>query len=116
MKQYNIIILLSFLFFPAFVHADFLRVQPAGTTVSVSVKSSTCFTTGLNYPGSEIERCTIHSYTGLVNKVPQKIPGYLSDTKGPAIAALSSPPVVFSAIELFNNNYLSHNYPSHNFW
>ena len=113
MKQYNIIILLPFLFFFAFVHVNF---QPADTIASVSIQSNTCFSSDCNYAGLEIERCTMHSYTGFGNKAPQKIFSYLSDAKSPAIAALFSFTVIFSAIELFDNNSLLYNYPSHNFW
>ena len=113
MKQFNIIILLLFLFFFEFVHANF---QPVDTIASVSIRSNTCFTGDRTYAGSEIECCSVHSYTGFGNKAPQKIFSYLRDAKSQVIAALSSFTVIFSAIELFGNNSLSYNYPSHNFW
>jgi len=115
-KQFNIIILLPFLFFFAFLHANYFCVQPVDTIASVSRRSNTCFTGVCNYAGSEIECRTMHSYTGFKNKARQKIFSYLINAKDPAIIALSSFTVIFSAIELFDNNSLSYNYPSHKFW
>jgi hypothetical protein len=117
MKKYNIIIFLSFLFILAFVHANFIAFQAINTTASITIKSNTCFSTDFNYPGSEIERGSIHSYTGFVNKVIQQLPGHLTaNTKSLALSSLFFSPVVFSNIELSRNNSLLHNYPSHNFW
>ncbi len=118
MKKYCVILFLPVLFILAFVNANLFFIQKTGDSSLSTASTNTFFNTNFNYPESEIENTATFGHTVLhANQGLQKIPGYLP---GNARAAVISP--VFSslkvapAVELFDNNYLSHNYPSHNFW
>ncbi len=118
MKKYSAAIFLPLLVILAFLTAGVVPVEKTGTISLNIVASNNSFQTDLNYPNSEIERSNIHG-TGFLHGHQgfQKIPGYLAvNTKARIISAAFSSSTVFPVVELFDNNYLSHNYPSHNFW
>lgn len=118
MRKYSVVIFFPVLFLLAYLTAGFVPVGKTATLSSAIATTNNSFDTDLNYPHSEIENCNVQGSTALQgNQGLQKIPGHLADnTKAQVISSLLFTPVTFPCIELFDNNYLSHNYPSHNFW
>jgi hypothetical protein len=118
MKKYPVTIFLSLLFTIAFVQANIFSVQKTEHSSSGIVKSNTCFNNNFSYPDSEIEHC--NTFGSPVLNVYRVFPNsicYLINASGsPAISSLCTSVIAAPGIETFDNNYLSHNYPSHNFW
>ena len=116
MRKPLAILLLPVLFLLAFLHANTSSVQKA--VIAFNITSNSSLSSNSNLPGAEIERCNVSIETFSHNwQVPQRVPAQLtSNSKSREIdAALSSLPV-YASVELYNNNHLSYNYPSHNFW
>jgi len=117
MRKYSVAIFFPVLFLLAYLTPGLIPVGKTAT-LSSAIAANNSFGTDLNYPHSEIENCNVQGSTALQGSQGlQKIPGYLAyNAKARVISSLLFTPVTFPFIELFDNNYLSHNYPSHNFW
>ena len=101
----------------AFLNARFPSIQTINTITSTGVELSSCLNADFDHPGSAIEYCNIYNNTSLIYQGIQKISGYLTgNIKNQLIAFLPCCLIAFSNIALSDNNYLLHNYPSHNFW
>ena len=118
MKKYGVTIYLCILLIFSFVNANILSVHKTDSYSSTIAKSNDCFNTNFSYPNSEIECFNIYSHpVSNSHQAFQKIFDYLTVNKSLASSSsLFSSAGTYSRIELFDNNYLSHNYPSHNFW
>ena len=118
MKKYRVTIFLSLLLVFSFVNANKLSIQKIDSYSSITAKSTTCFNTNCSYPNSEIECVNIYS-----QPVSNSHQGFQKtfdcvtiNTKDLAGSSPFSSSGAYTRIELFGNNNLSHNYPSHNFW
>jgi hypothetical protein len=116
MKKYSTTIFLSLLFILACIYAYYpaAPVDTAGSSEKQAISSS------ISFPGSGIEYSNIQYSTAFnghyhVQKAPvcSRAGG---NSRIPVIADVLNASTVFEAKELFDNTYLSHNYPSHNFW
>jgi|GEM_PF-5973959 len=117
MKRYGVAILLPILFILVFVNASFVSIETVKPTSSIDKRSEACFNAHFHIPDSELERSNRQTHTGFAYQGIQKIPGYLTENLAHLlISSLVYPSTTFSKVELFDNNYLSYNYPSHNFW
>ena len=98
-----------------------------GTSFSISKSAaevnnispvSTCLTSNFNSPDSEIEHYSNNGNHVLPSSQGiQKVTGHLNFyDKAIAGTIVVVFPGNFEQGDLFDNNYLHHNYPSHNFW
>ena len=116
MKKYAAIIFLPFLFLLAFVNAGFSSVQKNSATTSQVTRTSDFSNDDVNYPNAEIEHANV-SNTIQIHHGLQRTPAcFNNDITGNTFFAFVPLPVIFSGIELYDNQNLSYNYPSHNFW
>jgi hypothetical protein len=118
MKKLRLILCFPLLALLAFVYTDRIPAGSTGSISSVITKGGLVLHPDHNYPVPEIEHGNIHGHN-ILHSYPgsQKIPGHIAgNTRDIVICSLLSSSTAFPAVELFDNNYLSYNYPSHNFW
>jgi hypothetical protein len=108
---------LCFLFTLAFLNAVGFPIQESDTS-SIITQVDTYSGNSLTYTSSEIELWGVpgvagsQSYPGC-----QKLSGYLNtDSKGTGSPIHFSSLIIPTPAHLFIEGYLSHIYPSHNFW
>jgi hypothetical protein len=116
MKKYFVPISFLLIFLFAFANAEFFSIQKKEVNDAVCKMTNAYSDKDFNPLNSEIEHCGFFSYTVLpAHHGSQKITTHLSfNTK--RITISFTPPTGPSPVQLFGNNYLSYNYPSHNFW
>jgi len=120
MKKYSSVIFLSLLVILAFTYARPLSVQACEAASSVNFTANTGFSAHIHYPETEIEHITIQSSAVsnghyVVQKTSCFYPAVVNNRFPVTVSVLYSS-TIFEEKELFGNTYLSHNYPSHNFW
>ncbi|HMK03171.1 MAG TPA: hypothetical protein VK489_03230 [Ferruginibacter sp.] len=117
MRKYSVVIVFPVLFILALLNPGFIHSEKTARLSSISA-SNNSFGTDLNYPHSEIEHCNLQGSIPLQGSpVSQRIPGYpVENAKGLPISSLSFGNISIPPTGLFDNNYLLHNYSSHNFW
>ena len=118
MEKHRATIFLIGLLIVAFTNAGKLSFQKAGASSSIDSTYNDCFNSNVNEPGIDIERCNISGHIGTrAHQMFKKITGFLSGNNYRLLTSTSlSSSASFVAITSFDNNNLSHNYPSHNFW
>ena len=118
MKKHSSVILLFSLLLFAFANTGILSVQKTALSSSITTASNDCFNPNVNRPGIEIEPYNISGHIGsrvqqLFKKVHFFSPGH---SNSPVTSSIFISSAAFPGLTALENNYLSHNYPSHNFW
>lgn len=119
MKKAFLLIFLSFLFTGLFVNAGTSSIPSKANPVFKSCKktNSPVFN-DFGFDAAEIESVVAYSFTSLKNNQGYQRLGdfHAADFKLASESIHGCNENDCTLVELFGNNYLSHNYPSHNLW
>jgi hypothetical protein len=116
-KKYNLPILVAISLLLVLIIADFFSVVKADTFTSIPDKENIYSDSTFGYPHTGTEICSFHtSAVSQANNGFKKLFGYVSYDIKRAYNCIFNSSSDCSSRYIFLKQYLSHIYPSHNFW